>query len=246
MVHLREALSGERPLIGLWASIPSPLTAEAAAAAGAAYVVVDQQHGAVDPSGMVGMLQAIAAGGAPSMVRVAANDPFVIGHALDLGAHGVIVPMVEDGAAALRAVAACRYAPDGVRSFGALRGGAAGVAPVCLVMVETRAGLERVDEIAATPGLDGIYIGPSDLALSLGLQPTLRLEHPPVLEAIERVRAACDARGLLCGLHCLAAEDAAEQAGRGGFALVTAGGDMRYLQQALAVALDAAHGRAGS
>jgi 4-hydroxy-2-oxoheptanedioate aldolase len=226
--------------IGLWTSIPSPLTAEAAAAAGPDYVVVDQQHGAVDPSAMLGLLQAIAAAGAPSLVRVAANDTFAIGHALDLGAHGVIVPMVESGEQAARAVAACRYAPEGVRSFGALRGGAS-EPPVCLVMIETRAGLERADEIAATPGLDGVYIGPSDLALSLGLQPTLRLEHPPVLEAIERVRAACDARGILCGLHCLAAEDAAEQAGRG-FALVTAGGDLPHLRDALGRALATARG----
>ena len=241
MRHLREALGGERPLIGLWASIPSPLTAEAAAAAGPDYVVVDQQHGAVDPSALLSMLQAIAAGGAPSMVRVAANDPFVIGHALDLGAHGVIVPMVESGAEALRAVAACRYAPEGVRSFGALRGGGSDVRPLCLVMVETRAGLEAVGEIAATPGLDGIYIGPSDLSLSLNLTPTLRLEHPPVLDAIERVREACDARGVLCGLHCLAAEDAAAFSDRG-FALITAGGDLLYLRDALAAALATARG----
>lgn len=245
MRHLREAFDGPRPLIGLWASIPSTLTAEAAAATGASYVVVDQQHGAVDPSAMAAMLQAIAAGGAPSMVRVAANDPVVIGHALDLGAHGVIVPMVERGQAAARAVAACRYAPEGIRSFGALRGAGGddgdGARPLCLVMVETRAGLEAVDEIAATPGLDGIYIGPSDLSLSLGLQPTLRLEHAPVLEALDRVRAACDAAGILCGLHCLAGEDAAAFRDRG-FALITAGGDMLYLHEALARALATARG----
>ena len=233
MTHLREALEGERPLIGLWASIPSPLTAEAAAAAGASYVVVDQQHGVVDPSALLTMLQAITAGGAPSMVRVAANDPFVIGHALDLGAHGVIVPMVESGAAAARAVAACRYAPEGIRSFGALRGGGGSAArPLCLVMIETAAALEAVDEIAATPGLDGIYIGPSDLSLSLGLTPTLRLEHPPILAALDRVREACDGAGILCGLHCLAAEDAARYRERG-FALVTAGGDLGFLGDAL-------------
>ena len=240
MTHLRDALGGARPVVGLWASIPATLTAEVAAAAGAGYVVVDQQHGAVDPSALLAMLQAIDAGGAPALVRVSANDAWVIGHALDLGAQGVIVPMVEDGEQAARAVAACRYAPAGVRSFGALRGGPE-VPPLCLVMVETRAGLERAEEIAATPGLDGIYIGPSDLALSLGLEPTLRLEHPPVLDAIERVRGACDARGVLCGLHCLTAEDAAAQAGRG-FAMVTAGGDLLHLSGALARALATARG----
>ena len=223
------------PAFGLWASIPSSLTAEAAAAAGADYVVVDQQHGAVEPTALLAMLHAIASAGALPLVRVGVNDTWVIGHALDLGAAGVIVPMVEDGAQAARALAACRYAPAGVRSWGALRA-RGGTEPLCLVMIETRAGLERVEEIAGTPGLDGVYLGPSDLALSLGLQPTPRLEHPPVLDAIERVRAACEAAGVLCGLHCLAAEDAAANAGRG-FALITAGGDLKYLREALAAAV---------
>jgi 4-hydroxy-2-oxoheptanedioate aldolase len=231
---IRDALRAGESLVGLWASIPAPLTAEVAAEAGADYVVVDQQHGAVDPSTMLSLLQAIAAGGAAPLVRVARNDPWVIGHALDLGAHGVIVPMVEDEREAAAAVAACRYAPEGVRSFGALRA-AAVEAPLCLVMIETRAGLEHVGAVARTPGLDGIYIGPSDLALSLGLQPTLRLEHPPVLEALETIRAACGSAGIACGLHCLAAEDVPVHAARG-FSPITAGGDLLYLREALAAA----------
>jgi len=224
-------------VIGLWASIPSSLTAEAAAAAGADYVVVDQQHGAADTATLLSMLQAIEAGGAAPLVRVARNEPFEIGNALDLGAYGVIVPMVEDAAQAAAAVSACRYAPEGQRSFGALRGGGPEPA-LCLVMVETRAGLERVQEIAAVAGLDGIYVGPSDLALTLGLQPTLRLEHAPVLEALERVRTVCAGAGLIAGLHCLTGEDAAEYADR--FAMVTAGGDLHHLHGALASALAAA------
>ena len=238
MPDLRATLAAGGPAIGLWASIPSSLTAEAAAQAGADYVVVDQQHGAVDASLMTAMLQAIGGARVPALVRVAQNDPWTIGNVLDLGAAGVIVPMVEDGEQAARAVAACRYAPDGIRSFGALRGG--GEAPLCLVMIETRAGLERAEEIAATPGLDGVYVGPSDLALTLGLQPTLRLEHAPVLEALDRVRAACRAAGVAAGVHCLAAEDVPEQAAR--FAIVTAGGDMLYLREALARALAVARG----
>jgi 4-hydroxy-2-oxoheptanedioate aldolase len=238
-VSLRETLTAGGPAIGLWASIPSALTAEAAALAGADYVVADQQHGALDPATLMAMLQAIAGAGSAPLVRVARNEPFAIGQALDLGAAGVIVPMVEGGEEAARAVAACRYAPDGIRSFGALRAGA-GDRPLCLVMIETRAGLEAAEEIAATPGLDGIYVGPSDLALSLGLQPTIRLEHPPVLEALETVRAACAAAGVIAGVHCLAAEDVPGQAAR--FAMVTAGGDTLHLQNALAAALRTARG----
>ncbi len=239
-VSLRERLeAGGAAAIGLWASIPSALTAEASALAGADYVVADQQHGALDPATLMAMLQAIAGAGAAPLVRVARNEPFPIGQALDLGAQGVIVPMVESGEEAARAVAACRYAPEGVRSFGALREGA-GERPLCLVMIETRAGLERAAEIAATPGLDGIYVGPSDLALSLGLQPTIRLEHPPVLEALAAVHAACADAGVVAGLHCLAAEDVPAQAER--FAMVTAGGDALHLQGALAAAMRTARG----
>jgi 4-hydroxy-2-oxoheptanedioate aldolase len=219
------------------------LTAESAAAAGADYVVVDQQHGAVDGSAMLGMVQAITVGGAHAMVRVARNEPFVIGNALDLGAAGVIVPLVESPEEAARAVAATRYAPHGVRSWGALRPAPDEEPPVCLVMVETARAVEQVDAIAATPGLDGIYIGPSDLALTFGHQPTLRLEHAAVLEAIDRVQAACASADRLVGLHCLTPEDAAQQSATGRFSLVTAGGDLVYLRDALSRALGQA--RAG-
>lgn len=237
MRDLREQLESGVPAIGLWASIPSSLTAEAAALAAPDYVVIDQQHGAVDAATMTAMLQGIAGAGVPALVRVARNEPWTIGNVLDLGAAGVIVPMVEDGEQAARAVSACRYAPHGIRSFGALR---AAAEPLCLVMIETRAGVERADEIAATEGLDGIYVGPSDLALTLGLQPTLRLEHPPVLAALETVRAACERAAVIAGVHCLAAEDVPEQAKR--FAMVTAGGDLLHLQGALAAALATARG----
>jgi len=245
-IELRAALrGGAGPLLGFWATIPSPLTAEVAAAAGADYVVVDQQHGAVDPTAMLAMLQAIRLGGAAPLVRVAANDAWTIGHALDLGAIGVIVPMVDSPEEAAQAVAACRYATEGVRSVGVLRGTSGAGAPeppLCLVMVETRTALEAAEAIAATPGLDGIYIGPSDLSLSLGLQPTGRLEHPPVLEGIARVREACKAADRLCGLHCLTAQDVARFAGDG-FALITMGGDLAYLRTALDSALTVARGR---
>jgi len=241
LTALRAALADGGPVIGLWASIPSSLTAESAAAAGAEYVVVDQQHGAVEPDRLMAMLQAIGGGGAAALVRVARLDTWVIGNALDLGAVGVIVPMVETAQQAARAVAACRHAPAGERSFGPLRPPDPSAAPLCLVMIETGAGLEAVEEIVRTPGLDGVYVGPTDLALSLGLEPTLRLEHPPVLDAIERVRAASERAGVIAGLHCLTAEDAARFAGAG-FAMVTAGGDLGFLREALVRALDVARG----
>jgi 4-hydroxy-2-oxoheptanedioate aldolase len=242
--ELRAALRGSDPVLGIWASIPTSLTAEMAAATGADYVVVDQQHGATGPGEIMAMLQAIQGAGAAALVRVSRNDPWLLGNALDLGAIGVIVPMVESAAEAAAAVSACRYAPEGTRSTGVVRG-AADALPLCLVMVETRAALDRVEEIAETPGLDGIYIGPSDLALTFGLEPTPRLEHAPVLEGIERVRAACERRGLVCGLHCRAAEDAARFSGDG-FAMLTVGGDLACLRRALAAALAVARSGHGA
>jgi len=227
---LRYELRAGGPVIGLWLMLPSSLTAEAASACGPGYVVIDQQHGAVSPEAMAAMLQAISV---PSLVRVAHNEAHTIGQALDLGAHGVIVPMVEDGAQAAAAVAACRYAPAGSRSFGALRGREEEA--VCLVMIETRAGVERADEIAATPGLDGIYVGPSDLALTYGLQPTVRLEHPPVLEALDSVREACARAGVVAGVHCLDARDVPLYADR--FAMLTAATDMPIMRAGFAAAL---------
>ena len=238
---LRTRLREAAPSVGLWASLPSAFTAGAAAAAGADYVVVDEQHGAVGPAELAAMLQAVSAAGAPPLVRVGRNDPWVIGRALDLGAHGVIVPMVDGPEEAAAAVAACRYAPTGVRSFGVVRGDP-DPSPLCLVMVETAAGLEHVDAIARTPGLDGIYVGPSDLALSLGLQPTRDVEHPPVLEGVAAVRAACRREGPIAGVHCLSGEDAARFV-RDGVDMVTAGADALHLRGALAAALATARGR---
>ena len=235
----REVLRPGGRAIGLWLTIPTALTAEVAAATGADYVVVDQQHGAVDPSGMAAMLAAIAGGGALPLVRVGSHDPWVIGHALDLGAAGVIVPLVNDVAEAAAAVSATRYAPEGRRSWGRLRPG--GEEPLCLVMCETRAGLEAVEEIAAVPGLGGIYVGPSDLSLSLGLDVRGRLEHPEVRAAAVRVRDVCAAAGIVAGLHCLEAADAAEFAAAG-FPMVTAGGDTALLGGALAAAVATARG----
>ena len=156
---------------------------------------------------------------------------------LDAGARGVTVPLVNSAADAERAVSACRYPPRGVRSYGPVR--AAGVigsrdpddlagGVMCLVMVETREALERVDEIAATPGLDGIYIGPSDLALSLGLPPTLDVTEDAHVEAVRRIREACHHHGIVAGIQSASGEAAREHA-EAGFDMVTVATDAALL-----------------
>src|SRR5690606_1042151 len=129
--------------------------------------------------------------------------------ALDAGAQGVVVPLVNTRAQAAAAVAACRYPPKGVRSFGPTRAAlisesrdaaSLGDSVLCFVMVETREGLENIDEIASTPGLDGIYIGPADLALGLGLAPDLDKTDPEHVAAVDRILKACKKNGIVAGI----------------------------------------------
>lgn len=234
---LREVWAEGRTAFGLWAAIPSSFSAELVAGAGVDYVCVDQQHGVVNYASMVPMLQAIGATGAAPITRVLSNDPFRIMKALDAGAWGVIVPLVNDAGEAARAVSACRYPPDGIRSYGPIR--ASDVIRskdpedlarevLCLVMVETREGLENVEEIAATPGVDGVYVGPADLALSLGLPPTTEVTEKKHVEAVRRIREACQKHAIVAGIHCSSGEWAQRQAGAG-FDMVTVAVDAALL-----------------
>lgn len=247
---LRARWDAGEPAFGLWAGIPTSVSAELAAAAGYDYVCVDLQHGMADERAMVSMFHATEAHGSTALARPAWNEPGLIMRALDLGAAGVIVPLVNNGAEAERAVAACRYPPHGTRSHGPVRahlvvGSTAPddlAAVLCLVMVETLEGLENVEEIAATPDLDGIYIGPSDLSLALGLAPP-SIGDPKLEAAIARIREACRAHGLIAGMHCYEGHAARQRAAEG-FDLVTAAIDSRLLSAALAHSLSAARGGA--
>jgi 4-hydroxy-2-oxoheptanedioate aldolase len=237
---IREIWAGDRPAFGLWSVMPGTTGAEILAKAGADYVCVDQQHGVIDYGSMAPMFQAIRAGGAAPITRVLSNDPFLIMKALDAGSWGVIVPLVNSAEDAARAVSACRYPPQGIRSFGPVLAADVigsrdpeelGGKVVCLVMVETREALERVGEIAATPGLDGIYIGPSDLALSLGLPPTLEIMEGEHAEAVERIREACHRNGIAAGIHSPSGEWARRHA-EAGFDLITVASDAPLLRGA--------------
>src|ERR671910_1201833 len=237
---LREIWAENRTAFGLWSVVPGTIGAEILAKAGTDYVCVDQQHGVIDYGSMVPMFQVIRGGGAAPITRVLSNDPFLIMKALDAGAWAVIVPLVNSAEDAARAVSACRYPPRGMRSFGPVL--AAGVIGsrdpeelagevLCLIMVETMEALERVDEIAATPGLDGVYVGPSDLALSLGLPPTLEVTEDEHVEAVERIREACHEHGIAAGIHSPSGEWARRHA-EAGFDLVTVATDAPLLRMA--------------
>lgn len=238
---LREKWAKGETVFGLFASLPCAFSAELISAKGVDYVCVDQQHGVCDYRDMVEMARGIDARGAVALTRVPANEGWVIGKSLDAGAQGIIVPLVNNRAEAAKAVAACRYPPKGERSNGPARAALVmgsrdmkvlGDGVLCFVMVETRDGLDNVDDIAATPGLDGIYIGPSDLAIALGLGPGLDRDEPEHVAAVAKILAACQRHKIMPGIHTGSARSARNFAAKG-FRLVTFGGDATLLRAGL-------------
>jgi 4-hydroxy-2-oxoheptanedioate aldolase len=212
---------------GAWLTVPDPFLAELFASCGYDFIVIDMQHGIIEFSDALPMIQAAHARGVGPIVRVLKNDPTLIGKALDCGAAGVIVPLVNNAAEAQAAVSACKYPPHGTRSWGPVRASVVAGADraalndvACICMVETEEGLANVSEIAAVQGLSGIYVGPSDLALALGLGPGAEQADPRHAGAIDKIKAACDASKVFIGMHNLRGEVARKYA-QAGFRMVT-------------------------
>jgi 4-hydroxy-2-oxoheptanedioate aldolase len=247
---LRTLWKSGKAAVNGWVTIPSGFAAEVMARQGWDSVTIYTQHGLIDFGAAVECLRAVSTTAAVPMVRAWWNDPSGIMRLLDAGAFGVICPMVNSRADAERLVGACRYAPQGYRSFGPARtqlvAGPDYVARahelvVVLAMIETVEALENVEEIAATPGLDGLYIGPSDLSLALGLPPHQDSRDPAMLAAQDRVLAAAERNGIVAGIHNASGSYAREMAARG-FRLVTVANDSRLLGTAAKKALDDARG----
>ena len=235
--RLKQIWAEGKPVINGWCNMPGGFLAEAVASMGWDAVTIDTQHGLIGYSEMVAMLQAMAAAPVTPMVRVPWNSPGEIMKALDAGAYGIICPMINDRAEAQAFVGACRYPPKGYRSFGPIRAAmyaGAGYYPeandelLTFAMIETAAGLTNVDEIVATPGLDGIYVGPSDLSLSHGGFPGQDSQEPGLLTKFEVILAACKRVGIHTGVHTTSVAYAQQMLAMG-FDLVTVGGDMRWL-----------------
>ena len=236
--------------VNAWLGIPSTVTAEIVSRQGFDAITVDLQHGINDYSTAVPMLQAISASDATPMARVPWLEPGIIMKLLDAGALGIVCPMINTAEDAERFVRYCRYAPDGERSFGPVRAGLlhgpgyarqANESVVTLAMVETGQGLGNVAEIARTPGLTGVYIGPSDLGLSLGYEAKLDQTEPVVVDAIKRILEAAKNADIKAGIHCLAPAYAREMLELG-FDLVTLGTDVRLFTAAYADAMTAFRG----
>lgn len=226
-------------MVNGWLAVPSVFSAEIMGRAGWDAITIDMQHGAVDYGDALAMLTAISAGGRSApMVRVPWNEPGAIMRMLDAGAQGIICPMIESAEAARAFVRSCCYPPLGARSFGPIRarliygddyaaGANDNVMP--FAMIETAEALARVDEILDVEGLAGVYIGPADLAYSLGETPRFDPVAPRVVAAIDRILAAAKARGLIAGIHNGTPEYARAMIGKG-FQLVTVGSDARFIE----------------
>lgn len=206
----KAAIAAGQQQIGLWVTLPSGFTAEALATCGFDWLLFDSEHSVGDPISVHDQLQAAAPYPVNAVVRPAANDPVLIKRILDAGAQSLIVPYVQTAEEARAAVAAVRYAPEGMRGVaGITRATRYGMIKdytklanreICLIVqCETEATLARIDEIAAVDGVDGIFIGPADLAATMGHPGNPG--HPDVVVAIEdairRIRAAGKPAGIL-------------------------------------------------
>jgi 4-hydroxy-2-oxoheptanedioate aldolase len=240
--HLQQALARGKPVWGGWITGPTSIGPEEFARAGYDYVGFDAQHGYLDDADIANILRRLEHVPIGTAVRLPAADPAPIGRVLDAGADAIIVAMIESADQAAAAVAATRYPPAGVRSFGPLRASlgydtAALEARVSVfAMIETAAALTDVNEICAVPGLSGIYVGPADLAISMGVEVTKSTAHPAVREAIADIRRVASAAGLVAGIH---ASDG--KVGRAmaqlGFQMITLASESQALRRGAAAGL---------
>ena len=234
---LKQMWKENKPVTLGWISMANSFSTEVMARQGFDALCVDLQHGATGMSDLLVMLQAISQTDTTPVVRVPWNDPATIMKALDLGAYAIIVPLVSSAEEAAKAVAACRYPPTGMRSSGPLRavhyGGAdyltkADDEIVVMAMIETKEGLANLDAICATPGLDAVYIGPSDLSFALGLPPRMDNTDPLHVETCDKIREAAHRHGKKACMHCVSAAFAADAVQRG-FDLVMLTSDLNCM-----------------
>ena len=232
--RLKQLWAAGKPAVNGWLAIPSGFAAEVMAQGGWDSVTVDLQHGVQDYQSMVQCFQAMQSHPVLPMVRVPWNEPGIVGKVLDAGAYGVICPMVNTREEAQAFVSYVRYPPVGKRSNGPIRAGIYGQGTtyqstandeiLCLPMIETGEAVENLEAILDVPGVDAVYIGPSDLGFSMGLPPVLDREEPVIMEIYDRIIRETHKRDLRACVHCLTGAYAKRMIAMG-FDLVTIGND---------------------
>ncbi|MDF2466991.1 MAG: hpcH/HpaI aldolase/citrate lyase family protein [Ramlibacter sp.] len=235
--HLPTLWNSGGAAVNGWLAIPNSFATETMAHQGWDALTVDMQHGVVDYQAMVTMLQAISTTDTVPVVRVPWLEPGILMKTLDAGAYAVICPMVNTREDAQKLVAWTSYAPRGTRSFGPVRallyGGAdypqhANDTIVRFAMIETAQALDNLDDILSVEGLDAVYIGPSDLSLSLGCKPTMDDLEPKAAQAVDHILARAKAHGLVAGIHNTSPESALARIAKG-FQFVTVSSDARLI-----------------
>jgi 4-hydroxy-2-oxoheptanedioate aldolase len=249
---LKKKIAEGTRVVGGWVAIPSAFSTEIYAAQGWDSVTLDMQHGSLDINDVVPLLQAICASDATPLARVPWNDPAHIMRVLDAGAYGIICPMINTKAEAEALVRAGRYPPMGERSFGPFRaaqyGGAdywqhANEEVLLFAMTETREAVNNLDEILSVKGLNGVYVGPSDLSLSLGKTPTLDPSDKEVLAAMATIVEKTRKRGLIAGVHTDGPKTALKRYEEG-YQMCTILNDVRLLAMGAAQAVREVRGQA--
>ncbi len=236
-----EKLRRREPTVGTWVQIDHPTSPEILGSAGYDWVGADLEHSDIDTVSFAALLRGLHGRPAVGLARVSRNDPLEIRRVLDLGAAGVIVPLVNDAAQAAAAVQAAKYPPVGVRGFcfGRMNGwgenfaayaAQANAETAVIVMIESKAAVENIDAILAVPGVDAVFIGPYDLSGSYGIPG--QTDAPQIKQACARVVAACAAAGKAAGLHLVhATPEAIRQTLQSGFTLICLGADIIFLRE---------------
>jgi 4-hydroxy-2-oxoheptanedioate aldolase len=245
---VKAALKAGDLSLGAWLSLGSPLSARLLARAGFAWLTLDMEHSAWDWEPASQTFALIADAGCVPLARVPANRHDYIKRALDLGAMGVVVPMVNSVEEAKAAVAACKYPPRGNRSVGgnvhALNFGASPTSYyakaddeiLIVLQCEHMAAVERADEIFCVPGIDAIFVGPNDLAASLRGPDGSAPKADMIQKTQQRVLQACQRAGVAAGIHCFSSEEAKRRSEEG-WRFLAINSDLRFLLEGAASAL---------
>lgn len=231
-----EHLRSRRPMFGTWLQIAHPVVVEAMAQTGFDFVLVDGEHAPTPPDVLAGVLPGLDLHDCPSLYRVRSNNPDLIKSALDHGVSALMVPMVNSGEDAASVVSAAKYAPLGKRGIGPWRASnyyyneaeyvaSANSDTAIIVQIETREAVDAVEEIARTPGIDALFVGPADLRLSMGFAPGL---NDAYLSTIKRVSDIAARNNLAAGID-VASLDYVSTYAKLGFSLMTTGVDTTYI-----------------
>lgn len=243
--RLRSLLAKGSPAFGTAIALPHPYAVEQVAKSGFDWVFIDLQHGLSTYGDLPGLCLILRQHGVTPLVRVPYEDNSGAQRALDAGAEGIIFPYIENSEAARAAAISCRYPPEGIRSFGPYRAPYGADLPLaneellCLVMIESVGGLENVDAITKTPGVDGVFVGPNDLSISLGGGPIMASLYalgggqapvsPTFQQALATISSTARANGKFAGIQ-VGTGHAAAQAAAAGFDYVGIGGDTAFMQ----------------